>query len=102
MRLYLLSMGAGLLVGFIYGVIEVRSPAPPVIALIGLLGILIGEQIPPLAKNYFQRTPLAHAWMHQVRPHVFGHLPGLHAASDPQHGSAADRDGASGSRGQKE
>jgi xanthosine utilization system XapX-like protein len=25
----------------------VRSPAPPLVALVGLLGILIGEQIPP-------------------------------------------------------
>ena len=31
--------------------LNVRSPAPPVIALVGLLGILIGEQLPPLAKR---------------------------------------------------
>ena len=43
-KLYLLSFGAGLLVGAIYGLLHVRSPAPPVIALIGLFGILIGEQ----------------------------------------------------------
>lgn len=44
MKIYLMSLGAGLLVGLIYGLINVRSPAPPVIALIGLLGILVGEQ----------------------------------------------------------
>ena len=47
MKPYLLSLGAGLLVGGIYGLLGVRSPAPPVIALIGLLGILIGEQAVP-------------------------------------------------------
>lgn len=34
----------------VYGLIHVRSPAPPVVALEGLLGILIGEQLPPLLK----------------------------------------------------
>lgn len=48
MKLYLMSLGAGLLVGVVYGLLNVRSPAPPVIALVGLLGILIGEQIVPL------------------------------------------------------
>lgn len=50
MKLYLLSLGAGLLVDIIYSLLNVRSPAPPVVALIGLLGILIGEQSVPLAK----------------------------------------------------
>jgi XapX domain-containing protein len=45
MRVYLLSLGAGLLVGVIYSLLNVRSPAPPVVALVGLLGMLIGEQI---------------------------------------------------------
>jgi XapX domain-containing protein len=44
-NMYLISLGAGLLVGAIYGLMGVRSPAPPVIALIGLLGMLVGEQI---------------------------------------------------------
>ncbi len=48
MKIYLMSLGAGLLVGVIYSLINVRSPAPPVVALVGLLGILIGEQLPPL------------------------------------------------------
>ena len=43
MKLYLVSLGAGLLVGAIYGLLNVRSPAPPVVALLGLLGILLGE-----------------------------------------------------------
>ncbi|MBD3664183.1 DUF1427 family protein [Sulfitobacter aestuariivivens] len=40
---YLLSLAAGIGVGVIYGLISVRSPAPPIIALIGLLGMLAGE-----------------------------------------------------------
>ena len=51
MKIYLLSLGAGLLVGVIYSFLNVRSPAPPLVALVGLLGILAGEQIIPLAKQ---------------------------------------------------
>ena len=40
---YLLSLGAGIAVGVLYGLISVRSPAPPIIALLGLLGMLAGE-----------------------------------------------------------
>jgi XapX domain-containing protein len=76
MKLYLMSLGAGLLVGVIYALIDVRSPAPPVIALVGPFGILIGEQIPPLVKGYLQEKSAAHSWLrHQVRPHMFGELP---------------------------
>lgn len=35
--MYLMSIGAGVLVGIIYALIQVRSPAPPAIALLGLL-----------------------------------------------------------------
>ncbi len=52
MKAYLISLGAGLLVGLVYSLLNVRSPAPPVIALIGLLGMLAGEQIVPLASRY--------------------------------------------------
>lgn len=51
MKPYLVSLGVGVLVGVIYALMNVRSPAPPVIALAGLLGILIGEQAVPLAKR---------------------------------------------------
>ncbi|MGC1550414.1 MAG: XapX domain-containing protein [Rhodanobacter sp.] len=76
MKSYLLSLIAGLLVGVVYALIRVRSPAPPVIALVGLLGILIGEQIPPLVKQVLGRQTTATVWMgQQVKPHVFGELP---------------------------
>ncbi len=75
MKLYLASLGAGLLVGVVYAMLQVRSPAPPVVALVGLLGILVGEQIPPLAKALWTRDPAAFGWMSHIRPHVFGALP---------------------------
>ena len=40
-----LSFAAGLGVGVLYGLIRVKSPAPPIIALLGLLGMVIGEQL---------------------------------------------------------
>ena len=76
MKTYLMSLGAGVLVGVIYNLIDVRSPAPPVVALVGLLGILIGEQIPPMIRSIWLKEPIALSWLHQVQPHVFGHLPG--------------------------
>jgi XapX domain-containing protein len=79
MRVYLLSLGAGLLVGIIYSLLSVRSPAPPVVALVGLLGILVGEQIIPVAKHMVEGSHLAAAWhKSQVTPHIFGRLPGRH------------------------
>ncbi|HUO13238.1 MAG TPA: XapX domain-containing protein [Caulobacteraceae bacterium] len=78
MKTYLISLAIGLFVGLIYGLLGVRSPAPPVVALIGLLGILAGEQIPTMAKALWAREPLAVSWLQQVRPHVFGQLPGSH------------------------
>ena len=40
-----LSFVVGLGVGVIYGVIRVKSPAPPIVALLGLLGMVLGEQL---------------------------------------------------------
>ncbi|WP_159952992.1 XapX domain-containing protein [Rhizobium sp. 18065] len=75
MKMYLLSLGAGLLVGIVYSLLNVRSPAPPVIALVGLLGILVGEQIVPLAKSLWSKEPAAVSWLNQIKPHMFAHLP---------------------------
>jgi len=70
-----MSLAAGVLVGTIYGLINIRSPAPPVIALVGLLGILGGEQIPSLTRILWQKETLRVSWLQQVQPHMFGHLP---------------------------
>jgi XapX domain-containing protein len=74
-KIYLISLAVGVLVGVIYALLNVRSPAPPVVALVGLLGILVGEQIPPIAKRLWNQQPVALSWLHQVQPHVFGNLP---------------------------
>lgn len=58
MKLYVFSLGAGLLVGIVYSLLSVRSPAPPLIALVGLLGILAGEQIIPVGKQLLNGAPL--------------------------------------------
>jgi XapX domain-containing protein len=39
------SFVVGLGVGALYGLIRVKSPAPPIIALLGLLGMVLGEQL---------------------------------------------------------
>jgi XapX domain-containing protein len=44
MKALLISFVVGLLVGLAYGVIRVKSPAPPIVALLGLLGMVLGEQ----------------------------------------------------------
>jgi XapX domain-containing protein len=73
---YLFSLAAGILVGVIYALINVRSPAPPVIALAGLLGILLGEQAAPLVKRLMRSQPVSVAWAKQeCAPHVLGMLP---------------------------
>ena len=48
-----LSLIVGLLVGAIYGLLQVRSPAPPYVALVGLLGILLGESAVQTARSWF-------------------------------------------------
>jgi XapX domain-containing protein len=76
MKLYLVSGSVGLLVGVIYGLLNVRSPAPPVVALVGLLGILVGEQVVPLAKRLLSSEPVTAAWTRQqCGSHIFGQLP---------------------------
>ena len=76
MKPYLLSLGAGLLVGIVYNLLGVRSPAPPVIALVGLLGMLLGEQLIPFAKRMLGPEPVTAAWVQrQCGDHVLGRLP---------------------------
>lgn len=80
MNASLLSFGAGLVVGVVYSLLGVRSPAPPVVALIGLLGILLGEQIVPVGRQMIAGTSIRAAWQ-QTRcgQHVFGAMPGRQA-----------------------
>jgi XapX domain-containing protein len=76
MKIYVVSLAAGVLVGVIYGLLNVRSPAPPVIALIGLAGILLGEQLVPIAKKLIAGEPISIAWIDEhLHTHSFGKLP---------------------------
>jgi XapX domain-containing protein len=79
MKIYMLSLGAGVLVGVIYSLLHVRSPAPPMVALVGLLGILLGEQIIPVGKQMLSGSSFIGA-CHDARcvSHLFGMLPGRH------------------------
>jgi XapX domain-containing protein len=61
---YLVSLFMGLVVGAAYGVVHIRAPAPPMIALVGLLGMVLGQQAVEMAKlrlatpaqTYIQRS----------------------------------------------
>lgn len=96
MKPYILALAVGLLVGVIYGLLNVRSPAPPVVALVGLLGILLGEQLPHLAKRLTASPRIDMAAVRaECGAHVFGPLPTNSAATqrkvvDPEIASSPD------------
>jgi XapX domain-containing protein len=80
MKPYLISLAVGVLVGVIYSLLDVRSPAPPLVALVGLLGMLLGEQILPVGRQVLSGASIARAWqVSQCTQHLFGSLPGRHS-----------------------
>jgi XapX domain-containing protein len=79
MRVYIVAFAVGTAVGLFYGCLGVRSPAPPVVALVGLFGILIGEQTLPVGQHLLAGHSLRAAWTRALaHQHVFGSLPGNH------------------------
>ncbi|MBR0875069.1 XapX domain-containing protein [Bradyrhizobium tropiciagri] len=91
MKVYLLSLCAGILVGVIYDLLGVRSPAPPLVALVGLFGILIGEQLVPVSKHLLAGASLTQAFrLSDCGSHVFGMLPGRQFG-DPSDGRDSAR-----------
>jgi XapX domain-containing protein len=86
-KVYIISLGAGVLVGVVYSLLHVRSPAPPLVALVGLLGILVGEQLIPVAKQVWSGHTVTSACQQAVPP-IFGMLPGRASASSAPVGSA--------------
>ncbi|MDA3643092.1 XapX domain-containing protein [Saccharopolyspora indica] len=54
---YALSLGAGILAGILCWLMGVPTPAPPWIALVGLLGIVIGETAGRLLLTRLRRRP---------------------------------------------
>jgi XapX domain-containing protein len=93
MKAYMLSLGAWILVGLIYSLMNVRSPAPPLVALIGRLGTLLGEQVIPVARQMLAGSTLTAASQEaKSAPHIFGMLPGRHADTDTLiHGNSLER-----------
>lgn len=84
MKLYALSLGAGLLVGIIYSLLNVRSPAPPLVALLGLLGMLVGEQVLPVGRQLLGGSAFSTACSEtSATASVLGQLPGRQAAGVP-------------------
>jgi XapX domain-containing protein len=76
MKIYVVSLLAGVLAGALYAVIGVRSPAPPVVALIGLLGMLLGEQGIALGKRLAAGHQLTSAWfVEECVPKITGAPP---------------------------
>jgi XapX domain-containing protein len=59
MKDLLISFAVGTFVGLLYGVIKVKSPAPPIVALLGLLGMVLGEQVGSWAHT--RKVNVAHA-----------------------------------------
>lgn len=93
MKAYLIAMATGVLVGAIYGMLNVRSPAPPVVALIGLMGMLVGEQGVPLTKRLQAGATIVASWEQEhCSRHIFGLLPGHGEGARSAHisGSHAD------------
>jgi XapX domain-containing protein len=66
MLAYLVSLVMGLAVGVTYGLVQVRSPAPPLIALIGLLGMVLGEQGVGTAKQHLM--PVIQTFIQRAHP----------------------------------
>jgi len=57
---YIISLGVGFGIGLLYWLLKVQSPAPPLIALAGLLGMVLGEHAIPVVKaQLFTQTVTA-------------------------------------------
>ncbi|WP_034299425.1 DUF1427 family protein [Herbaspirillum sp. RV1423] len=85
MKPYLISLLMGVLAGLVYSLLQIRSPAPPVIALLGLLGMLIGEQLVPLARRKLSGEPLTAAWFRtECVPKITGAPPANTTPAQPE------------------
>jgi len=80
MKVYLVSLGAGLLVGVVYSLLDVRSPAPPVVR-----ADRPARPSCSVSRSYrwgqmISGSSIGTAWQ-QMRcgHHIFGGLPGGHA-----------------------
>ena len=86
MKAYFLSFVIGLGVGVVYALLRVKSPAPPLVALVGLLGMVFGEAGYACLKTMIQYSSAPH---HIDRSHgdlahgmrVASYSPGQHLCS---------------------
>ena len=90
-KAYIVSLLAGVLAGVLYGLLGVRSPAPPTVALVGLLGLLIGEQLVTLGRRIVRGDTVTHAWfVGECVPQITG-VPGAPPASPSARASAEEK-----------
>jgi len=75
LKTYSVSLAAGVLAGLLYAVLDVSSPAPPVIALLGLFGMQVGEHLLPLCKRLIKRQPVNLHWFCHDYSHKIGDTP---------------------------
>lgn len=76
LKSYILSLVAGILIGLLYAVMDVSSPAPPIIALLGLLGMQIGEHLIPVCKRLIKRERMHISWFcHEYPPRTIDKPP---------------------------
>lgn len=61
MAAFAISLAMGIVVGIAYGLSGIRSPAPPLVALVGLLGMVVGEHLVPIGKQMLVRPHVASA-----------------------------------------
>jgi XapX domain-containing protein len=83
-KVYLVSLVAGVLAGVLYGLLGVRSPAAPVVALVGLLGLLVGEQAVSLGRRLARGERVTRSWfVSECAPRITGVPAPARAESDP-------------------
>ncbi len=51
----LLALCTGLAVGVVFSLVKLPSPAPPLLGLIGLVGMFAGQRLVPLVLSFIHR-----------------------------------------------
>jgi XapX domain-containing protein len=85
---YVYALISGLLFGIGYGLLGLKSPAPPLIALVGLLGMLGGDQLVTHLKEHLatRSQPPAASAPASSGPHTGAETPGSAPAQSDQNG----------------
>ena len=88
MKVYFVSLAVGLLAGILYGLLGVKSPAPPLVALVGLLGLLVGEQAVAVGRRIVSGQGVTREWFaNQCAPLITG----VPATTDEQGSATAPK-----------